>query len=105
MTRRLSPGERAEVIELYRRGMSTYKLARRFGTDRHTITQHLRNGGVELRSRQKVTPQLAEHATRLYADGSSLAVIGKQLGLSPTTVGKALVGAGMQLRDNHGRER
>jgi DNA-binding CsgD family transcriptional regulator len=103
MTRRLSPTELSQLTELYRLGMSTYKLARQFGTDRHTVARHLRRDGVELRPRQKLTPQLAKQAKQLYADGASLAVIGKQLGLSPTTVGKALTNADVGLRDRHGR--
>lgn len=83
MTRRLSPAELQQVIELYHRGLSTYQLARQFGTDRHTITRHLRNSGVGLRPRQKLTPQLAEQVKRLYAEGHSLALIGKQVGLTP----------------------
>jgi lambda repressor-like predicted transcriptional regulator len=50
-----------------------------------------------------MTPQLADRAAQLYAHGHSLAVIGKQLGFSPTTVGKALTRAGVKLRDTHGR--
>lgn len=103
MTRRLNPTELSQLVELYRLGMSTYKLARQFGTDRHTITRHLRHQGVGLRPRQKVTPQHVEQVKRLYAENYSLAVIGKQLGLSPTTVGKALTNAGVKLRDPHGR--
>jgi DNA-binding CsgD family transcriptional regulator len=103
MTRRLSAAELEQVVELYGLGLSTYKLACRFGTDRHTITGHLRRGGVSLRSRHKLTPKLVEQAVQLYADGQSLATIGKQLGLSPTTVGKALTTAGIRLRDRHGR--
>jgi DNA-binding CsgD family transcriptional regulator len=103
MTRRLTPAELEQVIELYRLGLSTYKLARQFGTDRHTITGHLRRGDVTLRSRQKLTLQLTETAVQLYANGHSLATIGKQFGLSPTTIGTALKKAGVELRDNHGR--
>ena len=40
--RRLSPAELNQLTELYRLGMSTYELARQFGTDRHTITRHLK---------------------------------------------------------------
>ena len=103
MIHRLTPDELCQLIELYRSGISTYKLARQFGTDRHTVTGHLRRGGVELRPREKMTPALAEEAKRLYADGHSLAVIGKQLGFSHTTVGKALTNADVKLRDTHGR--
>ncbi len=103
MTRRLTPDEVNQVLDLYRLGLSTYTLARQFGTDRHTITRHLRLGGVELRPRQKLTPQLAEEAARLYTDGRPLAAIGKRVGLTPTAVGTALKRAGMKLRDTPDR--
>jgi len=103
MTRRLTPDEQEQVLELYRIGTSTYQLARQFKTDRHTITGHLRRGGVTLRSRQKLTPQLTEQAKQLYAEGQSLATIGKQIGLTPTAIGDALKREGVKLRDRHGR--
>jgi DNA-binding CsgD family transcriptional regulator len=99
VTRRLTPDELRQVLNLYRLGKSTYTLARQFGTDRHTITEHLRRGGVTPRPRQKLTPQLIEQAAQLYASGQSLATIGKHLGLSPMTVGKAITGTGIRLRD------
>ena len=103
MTRRLTPDEQEQVLELYRLGTSTYKLARQFGTDRHTITGHLRRGGVRLRSRQKLTPEMTEQAKQLYAEGQSLAIIGKHIGLTPTAIGSALKREGVKLRDRHGR--
>ncbi len=103
MTRRLTPDEVNQALELYRAGKSTYTLARQFGTDRHTITRYLRRGGVELRPRQKLTPQLTEQAKQLYAEGHSLAAIGEQLGVDPTTVHKAFKKAGVKMRDTHGR--
>ncbi|OBK28859.1 hypothetical protein A5634_19660 [Mycobacterium asiaticum] len=103
MIRRLTADELDQVLELYRLGLSTYKLAQRFGTDRHTITSHLRRGGVEIRSSRKLTPQLIEQATQLYSGGQSLAAIGKKFDVSPTTIGTALRKAGVKLRDSHGR--
>ncbi len=103
MTRRLTPDEVNQVLELYRLGLSPYTLARQFTTDRHTITGHLRRGGVELRPRQKLTPLLTDHAKRLYAEGHSLAAIGKQLGIDPTTVLQAFKKAGVKMRDTHAR--
>lgn len=105
MNRRLSPAELEQVFDLYRTGLSTYKLAQRFDTDRHTITSHLRRGGVALRSRQKLTPRIVEQAALLYGQGQSLAVIGKQFDVSPTTIGAALRKAGVRLRDSHGRSK
>jgi DNA-binding CsgD family transcriptional regulator len=82
MTRRLTPDELSQVLEMYRLGLSTYKLARQFGMDRHTITGHLRRGGVTLRSRQRLTAEIAQPAKQLYGEGYSLAGIGRQLGLA-----------------------
>jgi DNA invertase Pin-like site-specific DNA recombinase len=105
MTRRLTPDELDQALELYRLGTSTYKLAHQFGTDRHTITGHLRRGGVSLRSRQKLTPQLIERAKQFYVSGNSLAVIGRQLGVDHGTVWRALKKQGVKMRDSHGRPR
>ena len=91
MTRRLSSGELQQVMELYRHGNPA------------PFAAVLRLGGVELRARQKFTPQLVEQAARLYAEGSSLAAISKQVGLTPTAVSTALKRAGVKLRDRHGR--
>lgn len=103
MTRRLTPAELDQVVELYRMGLSTYKLAKQFGTDRHTITGHLRRGGVELRSSHILTPKLIAQAAQDYREGRSLATIGERFGVSPTTIGTALRKAGVRLRDSHGR--
>jgi IS30 family transposase len=103
MNRRLTPDELNQVFELYRLGKSTYKLARQFGTNRHSITSHLQRAGITLRSPQKLTSQMTEEAKQLYADGYSLAAIGKQVGVTPTAVGNALKRTGVQLRDRHGR--
>jgi hypothetical protein len=50
-----------------------------------------------------MTPRLIDRAARLYANGDSLAVIGKQFGVSPTTIGTVLKKDAMRLRDTHGR--
>jgi transposase-like protein len=50
-----------------------------------------------------MTPDVIEHARRLYADGRSLVAIGKQLGVDASTVHKALRRAGVSTRDTHCR--
>jgi len=80
MNRRLSRPEQAQLVEEYQSGKSTFELAHRFGINRHTVAKHLRRRGIVVRGGQvKMTPDVIEHARRLYADGRSLVAIGKQL--------------------------
>ena len=50
------------------------------------------------RSSLRMTPGLVERATELYTQGWSTVQIGKQLGVTASTVGKAMKRAGVQLR-------
>ena len=63
MDRRLSLTELNQLTELYRLGMSTYELARQFGTDRHTITRHLKRANVTL-----CGGQIKHHIPRLHRE-------------------------------------
>jgi DNA invertase Pin-like site-specific DNA recombinase len=104
MNRRLSRPEQAQLVEEYQSGKSTFELAHRLGTNRHTVAKHLRRRGIVVRGGQvKMTPDVIEHARRLYADGRSLVASGKQLGVDASTVHKALRRAGVSMRDTHGR--
>jgi DNA-directed RNA polymerase specialized sigma24 family protein len=98
MNRKLNPAERAELAEQYRIGTSALDLARRFKIHRQTVAAHLKREGVAVRRQLKMTPDLIDHAKQLYAEGQSLANVGKQLGVEASTVGKAIKRAGVQLR-------
>jgi IS30 family transposase len=98
MNRKLSLTERAKLAEEYRFGLSVLELARKYKMHRHTVAAHLEREGVSVRPQMKMTPRLVERATKLYAEGQSTTVIGKQLGVEASTVGKALKRAGVQLR-------
>lgn len=98
MNRELSPAERAQLTEQYRVGMSALELVRQFKMHRHTVAAHLEREGVAARPQRKMTQRMLDHAKRLYAEGQSLAAIGKQLGVEASTAGKALKRSGVKLR-------
>jgi DNA-directed RNA polymerase specialized sigma24 family protein len=105
MNHRLNPSQQAQLMAQYQNGMSTRELARLFEINRHTVAKHLRRGGVVVRPQLKMTPHRVQQATRLYADGQSLATIGEHLGVDASTIHKALKRAGVNMRDTHGRDR
>jgi len=88
--RMLSPDEVAELVETHRRGASQRELARTYGVHRHTVDRHLERAGVAKRPVAKMTPARVERAKELYALGWSTNRIGRELGVSGSTVWKAL---------------
>jgi DNA-binding transcriptional regulator LsrR (DeoR family) len=64
--------------------------------DRQTVARQLKREGVALRPQLKRTPQLTEQATKLYADGYTLAEVAMQLGVQASTIGRALKRAGVK---------
>ncbi len=103
MSRRLSPTERSQIVELYHSGKAMNELARQFGIHRCTVAKHLQRAGIDTGTQLKMTPSVVERAMQLYTDGYSLATIGGQLGVDASTVHKALKRAGVKMRDTHGR--
>jgi DNA invertase Pin-like site-specific DNA recombinase len=103
MNRKLTPAKRAQLVELYRSGMSALELAREFGMHRQTVARHLSQEGVAARSQLKMTPRLIDRAKRLYAEGCSTVEVGRQLGVDASMVGKALKRAGVKLRPTRRR--
>jgi hypothetical protein len=60
--------------------------------------------GVPLRYRLIGSRDLMQAITQ-YESGKSLASVADQLGVAVNTVRSALVAAGVEMRDSHGRER
>jgi DNA-binding CsgD family transcriptional regulator len=96
--------QREHLIADYQAGATIYDLARRYGIHRHTVGKHLADAGVQARRHGLSTDELAT-ARHLYAQGQSLARIGDQLGYDHGTIRRALLRAGVPMRDTHGRER
>jgi IS30 family transposase len=98
MNRKLTPAERAQLVEMYRSGMSALELARQFNMHRQTVARQLKRADTKLRGQLKRTPELIERAKALCAEGHSLTELAKRLGVQASTVARALKSAGVQLR-------
>ena len=86
----LSHSEVDELVEAYRRGTGQRELARRYRVHRHTVDRHLERAGVVKRPVVKMTPSRVAHARELQTQGWSMKKIGRELGVSDSTVWKAL---------------
>jgi lambda repressor-like predicted transcriptional regulator len=79
----------ARLVAEYEGGATTYDLATRHGLHRNTITAHLRRVGVTIRM-DGMTPEQIQQAADLYAEGWSLARVGRAVGADAETVRKRL---------------
>lgn len=79
-------------------GVSEVELARQFGVHRHTVDRVLRRVGVVKRPGVRMVGSLLEKAKELYAQGLSVAAVGKKLGLSASTVHSAFTREGVRMR-------
>ncbi|MGX1770840.1 helix-turn-helix domain-containing protein [Nocardia brasiliensis] len=103
--RRLSEEERTSLAADYRSGMTVYELAAKYGTDRSTVSNHLKRMGVEMR-RQGLSEGQIEEAVRLYVEQRwSLVRIAGKLGVDHGTVWNRLRERRVRMRDTQGRER
>ena len=80
------------------------ELAERYGIHRRTVSTILKRHGVPTRA-SALSPAQIQHAVLLYAQGQSLAKIGKALGVDAGTIHVRLREQGVQMRDTHGRDR
>lgn len=110
---RYSRETQAEIAELYRSGMTTTELSRRFGGSVSSITQAIiRSGGsLDLAGhrkgrRKRVTEEDAQAMRVLYESGMSQDSIGGVLGSSQAVVSRVLREMGVSIRgDRAGRGR
>ena len=91
-----------ELITAYEAGSTVYQLAEQFKINRRTVGEILKRHNVKTRW-QRLTETDVDEAERLYAQGLSLARIGKQLDVSGGAVRLRLLRRGVQLRDRHDR--
>ncbi|MHB8318958.1 MAG: hypothetical protein ACYDEP_07000 [Acidimicrobiales bacterium] len=96
--RRLTPGEVADLVAAYRRGVSVEGLATSFRVNRTTVLGHVRRHGVPKRDRRALKGDEVDRAVALYARGQSADVVAAQLGVAASTVRRALNDAGVALR-------
>lgn len=76
------------MVVAYERGATLHALATEFGVHTHTISAHLEHRGI--RRRYRLLDEHVDELVGLYESGWSLARIGKQFEVHPSTVLKAL---------------
>lgn len=86
----------------YQAGRSVKNLAERWRVHRGTVANHLREAGVEIRSRGLSSEQVSE-AVRMYGDGWSLRQLAARYDCDYETVRQALLRAGVVLRPPTGK--
>lgn len=89
----LTPPELASLIEDYRSGAGTPRLAEAYGIHRSTVSAHLTRRGVARRPPGLGTDEAAE-AVRLHEQGLSLRAIARVMGVGRRPVTQAVHGAG-----------
>lgn len=100
--RRLTSEEVATVVARFRDdGESMAALAREYGCNRKTISNHLKKAGLAARE-TACRDELVERMVKLYHDGLSLERVGRKLSVSGSTVRNYLLGRGMPLRNCQG---
>src|SRR5262245_4210925 len=97
-----------ELQRLYRRLGSVPACASELGVAFETARRWLLAADVDLKPKGRPSAAAAKLKTSLlirrYEQGESIASIGATLGVSPTTVRKRLLEAGVQLRSRPGWE-
>jgi len=98
---RLAPAETDSLVSDYLAGHSVYDLAVQYQVHRSTVSRILERNGVARRYRLLEGDKL-QAAILSYQNGSSLASIGSELGVSLGTVWGGLRKAGIKLRPRRG---
>jgi len=94
---RLTEDRARQLIAEYLAGANMRQVAERWGVHRTTVATQLRRAGVNPRP-SGLGNQDVDEATQLYADGWSLARLGKRYECSADTVRSALLKAGLVMR-------
>jgi hypothetical protein len=98
--RQLESHQVQELIAGYQAGATVYELGDRFGIERRTVSQILHRHDVPMRRRGLSFEQVNE-AVRLHEGGWSLARVGAQMGVDPTTVLARFRERGVKTRGVH----
>lgn len=95
-----------ELLSLYERHESIPRVAESLGIAYETARKWLLEAGVELKAKGRPSANAASldetGLVERYCSGESLAAIGNDLGVSPTTIRKRLLDAGVALRPRPG---
>lgn len=89
----------ADVLAAYRAGEQVTAIAERFGVHRATVHLHLSRAGASLHGAvPRMDTSFQRQACGLYLGGLSLAEVSARIGVPATTIKRALLANGVQLR-------
>lgn len=98
----LSPDLEARVLGSYRAGELVHDIAEALGIHRTTIYRIVNEAEQKLRrSTPRMDPALRARACELYQQGLPLAKVSARIGVPPTTIKRALLATGVQLRPRY----
>lgn len=101
IARRLGREKIAELVADYRSGQTTIQLMETYQLSKPSVLKLLNANGVEMR-RQPATSKQVERIVALYSSGKSLAAIERETNIPRETIRRALIDAGVQLRQRGG---
>lgn len=84
--RRLVSAEIDAIVADYAAGLGCTLIARKYGIADNTVLVHLRQAGVKLRERGKLTAADVDEMRRLRDKGWTLCALGERYGLTRQTV-------------------
>jgi hypothetical protein len=96
-----TPDNRAELVRLWRDGLSIPRIARQVGTGNDTVSRVLREEGVQPRyggQNRRFKPDQAEVIASEYRSGASLADLTRRYGGSTRVIANTLARAGVDRR-------
>lgn len=82
-----------DIINLYKSGMSTNKIAKRYNCNSGTLWHHMKEWGIKLKKRQSFEGHIEDYRDKiiaLYQAGKSAYAISKELKISKPTILKFL---------------
>lgn len=97
LSKRITDDQLSSIVSKYREGASSADLAAYYGASKTSIVELLRRSNIDIRDR-RITPENQELAINLYAEGKSLAAVGKRIKVSPSSVRNLLVRKGIPRR-------
>lgn len=90
--------QNAEIVKLYRAGWKPVEIAQEMRVTEWTIHHRLNRLGVERRL-IGMSESDSRRAVQMYELGESMRQIGIKLGFNDKTIKKALVEAGLEIRE------
>jgi transposase-like protein len=97
----VDPAKLADALDAYKAGKPVNECAAIAGVHRHTIQNHARRAGIQLRY-QPPDPDLLDAAVLAYENGSTVSACAEMCGIGHETFRQRLIERGIRLRGRSG---